>query len=661
MSRFQDFIKPSLLKAVQKNETHSENTRQSSDNKTQSGIEKRSVSVQAQNMHVKDVFDRLGGNMTESALLKKSQNELSTERPIIQIAEAPIPPSPSSTDLLNSEPFGLIAHDLASNDYASVQKVYYISDLHIEHQLRDIFERKDWNYQELISSLDSKIREMLSEVRYDESIRYLLIGGDVGHSKRIISLFYERLKCFWRSSIIAVLGNHELWDDHPEPSNNSYQSRTIEEITAEYRMIINDDGCSKSNTRWGYGSFLLQNALFVNYKNRKKGVIEERQLLAASDEELRELCLSSSFILLGGVGFSGLNKRFNASNGSYRSAVTSREEDVKLSKRFEDLYDKLNRCASDMQVIVLTHTPVTDWLSKPVNPNWIYINGHTHHNSRVRKNGECAILSDNQVGYIPTKWKLNLLSIRGLYDPFLTIGNGYHSITAEQYGDFHEGREIDCTGYEKFSIIMLKQKDLYMFVTQTKKGLCILQGGKSKYLQIRDIQYYLDNMEKYVHKIREAISYYQSVQKKVAREVSIFGGQGRIHGCIVDISECSHIYVNPEDGTITPYYAPNSQEQHVFKDILSLLKMHERSLCNKYIESYKNGTISFLTNYYITGEEKRSPETLITYPIVRKGQDIYKASHAMRLLQYMEKNIIRVWSDDILNRTDYPLLEMLSQ
>ena len=71
------------------------------------------------------------------------------------------------------------------------------------------------------------------------------------------------------------------------------------------------------------------------------------------------------------------------------------------------------------KLIILTHTPVSDWLSKELNPNWIYINGHTHCNSVVRKQDDTTILSDNQIGYTPRLWGLKAFICSGWYDPFM--------------------------------------------------------------------------------------------------------------------------------------------------------------------------------------------------------------------------------------------------
>lgn len=103
---------------------------------------------------------------------------------------------------------------------------------------------------------------------------------------------------------------------------------------------------------------LLQNELLIRYKNRKKCIISEERILTASDDDLRDVLLKSDFILLGGIGFSGLNQHYNAEFGLYRSTVTCLQKDKELTVQFERVYEKVLRCAEDIQVIVLTHTPI---------------------------------------------------------------------------------------------------------------------------------------------------------------------------------------------------------------------------------------------------------------------------------------------------------------
>ena len=93
-------------------------------------------------------------------------------------------------------------------------------------------------------------------------------------------------------------------------------------------------------------------------------------------------------------------------------------------------------------MIVLTHTQVSDWTNEPYIPQWVYINGHTNRNTLIRKIYGTTVLSDNQVGYKPTKLKLNAFTIQGWYDPFKYFEDGIHEISPEEYKDFYNGRGI---------------------------------------------------------------------------------------------------------------------------------------------------------------------------------------------------------------------------
>jgi hypothetical protein len=170
-----------------------------------------------------------------------------------------------------------------------------------------------------------------------------------------------------------VLGNYELWDavagGMPSQSGSG-----VDDIVAQYRKL-----CDR------LGLILLHNDLLIirntNYPQEKMvRLIPENQLRDMNEGELRAACLNGSIVVLGGLGFSGLNDEFNATHGLYRNTIRSRDDDRKESQRFEFVHDKLKQVAGSERVIVLTHTPKNDWSSQPHHEGWIYVNGHTHRN-----------------------------------------------------------------------------------------------------------------------------------------------------------------------------------------------------------------------------------------------------------------------------------------
>ncbi len=214
--------------------------------------------------------------------------------------------------------------------------------------------------------LNKKIQNMVSDV---DTERLLLVGGDVADCKELCDLFYKKLRCFWKGRIIFILGNHELWDGYKEFST-SQNTREVEEIVNEYREISKYSYWSL-NERLSEITF-LENDIYIVYKNLPFGgvrVIREAQILNASVEDMTNLCSKASTIILGGIGFSGLNPKYNAEIGLYRSTVSSLKQDKELTERFRRVYNKLKECAANRKVIVFTHTPVHDWTSEPCNPN----------------------------------------------------------------------------------------------------------------------------------------------------------------------------------------------------------------------------------------------------------------------------------------------------
>lgn len=511
-----------------------------------------------------------------------------------------------------------------------IQKMYYISDIHLEHQLKQVTTANQIDNQTMIEFIDNKIQEMVMNT---DKQGILLVGGDVTDSVELSELFYRRLRYLWYGSIIYILGNHELWNIGPKTEEKT--SKSIDEIIALYNHF---EGCS-----------FLHNSLFILYKNKSNHIINEEQILNASDEDLSDICIKSSIIILGGIGFSGLNEYFNATKGLYLKTITSLEEDLEQSKRFKKIYDKVKRCAEKIKVIVLTHNPVTDWTTENYNPNWIYINGHTHRNTIIRKKDGTTVLSDNQIGYKPCKWHLNCIKLPGYYDPLRYLPDGIHSIKNEIYIDICRGRGISTKGYNAGDgeIIALKRKGFYCFLLKKTKGLFYMEGGRIKKINNNtDIYYYYNNMLHLINKY-EAVRPFYDYLVSISNEVKSFNGIGKIHGCIVDIGFLTHLYVNPFDGKITPYYAEDTKTRLIYT-LQELIQKKEPKLYNNFISCYDNMRLQLLTKQLISTEVADS-----TPPIFDEGFEIYKISEKLRKIQYIfDQNILREWDENVL-KTDF--------
>ena len=556
---------------------------------------------------------------------------------------------PESYYIIPSEHQEIIVHDLSEYECAS-EKIYYISDIHIEHQakvIKNLLKKEKLTFKIkniLIDFLDNKISEMIEKIEINKEI--LLVGGDVADSSELSRLFYERLCRKWKGRVIAILGNHELWDRN---STNKFTrpnpiTRTVDEIFSDFRDIEVDI----NNDRMHSCTFnILENEVFIQYKNNQVRIISEEDILGYPENDLNKLFSKCSQIILGGLGYSGLNDVYNASMGLYNNTINI-DEDKRRAEAFKQIHDKISRCASEKKVIVLTHTPVYDWMPEGnCIPGWIYINGHTHINSICRHDNGSVILADNQVGYTPGKWKLNSIMVDYWYDPFEKYEDGIYRIDSDQYKEFYNGRGVTCNGCNYPGILyLLKKNGLYMFILKYYTGLCLMLGGQRKRLEKDDINYYYNNMDEYGNRIKELIRPYQNAMENLSKEVKKIGGTGTIHGCIVDISYFSHLYLNPYDGKVTPYWALDISGRRVYPDIKKLLTTHESDLYERYLLAEKNHSIPLLE-----GSSKKQI-TLSTVPKWVLGTDIYNDSRIMKSIQYAwQQNVIRIWNDDVFEKT----------
>ena len=577
---------------------------------------------------------------------KELEQEFSSE-PIIKYKpiELKMPEFMTQNELTIPDEENVRTHDLTVNAGFNNNMIYYITDIHLEHQIIENLEEDicKLSQEEIRYRIKNKIREIIKSV--PDTSATLLIGGDVADSIELEMLFYEQLSSLiqgWRGRIISILGNHELWDGNPTALA---PVRLVDEIIDDYKKAL------QNRTK----ITLLENALFVDYKECPGVIIDEQTILNASIEELTEICANSTFLLLGGIGFSGLNPSYNASMGLYR-ATGSREEDIMRSQRFRAIYEKILESAGNLQVIVLTHTQMEDWSDSAYNPNWIYVNGHTHQNTFRLKYDGITVFSDNQVGYKPKRWYLKGFAIDvRRYDPFESYADGIYPITCEQYIVFNRCQGIVVQGMtHPGDVYVLKRDGTYMFVLKNQNNLYYLEGGKRHNLKY-DIQYYYDNLPIYIRKVRNAVAPYQKMLCKLSNEVKAIGGRGRVHGFIVDIDQFHHVYLNPFDGKVTLYYATDKTNKLAFENVKSLLEKSPRSP-QLYGESIYNSSVMKEGGFSLLNLEEP-----VIAPRVVLDREMYGSSGIMRSIQYLlEQNVLRFWDDKILLSEEKDDIKMLA-
>lgn len=514
-----------------------------------------------------------------------------------------------------------------SGDFMKRTSIYYISDIHIDNKIAIKFNNHATK-KEIEYYIKKLVDKMVDSIASEIVGKFILIAGDVSSSFEISKIFYEKLVERNRISskrIICVLGNHELWNLDRASKNN------VDSIVKLYRDMFAELDIT-----------FLQNELLVVGDDYE--IITESEIETMTPDELKKKTLESQLTIFGGIGFSGYNPEFNATKLIYFDAVPTIEEDIKLTNKFNSLYKKIKDALFNRKIIVLTHHPKHDWSSDDFNPNWIYINGHTHINV-YEKNPDKQLYADNQIGYFNEDVKLKRIDYSLKCNIFADYEDGIHMISLEQYLLFYRkmGYTISCKLSGKF--YLLKKNEIYMFIYKNDKdNIYIMNGGRQNRLDHKDIEYYLKNMDSYSIIIKEGTKSYYEYINQISDYIKSIGGSGNVHGTIIDIDYYNHVYVNIYDGKITPYWADSIDFKIVYSSFQELLSNHCPNLLEN-INNSKNELVVMKNELIPTGGE------------FYEDTKIYRESRIMKKIQYLiDDNIIRIWNDNLLDEKEIKLL-----
>ena len=510
-----------------------------------------------------------------------------------------------------------IANYHNDNDFKGI--VSYITDIHLLHRLQAMNCKNDSDVTYALYSIAKIVGTD------DASIK--LIGGDTSSDFTIFKRFLKELRDYRRESdYFFVLGNHELWalNDDELPS-----------IINKYRETI-DEIC-------GPKMHLIHNSVF--YYDTEWREISEERLSSMSVEELKDVTRCAYCIIFGGIGFSGMNERFNANNDIYLNVI-GREQEICESEKFLSLYKKVVAALGNRNLIVLTHMPLKDWAgdNEREHKGVVYVNGHNHKNYYY-DDGIRRVYSDNQIGYKGQRFSMKRISVCFSFEWFADYEDGIYEITKNDYEKFYRGIREAVTFNRPFkALYMIKRQKTYMFLMRTEKGtLQILNGGLVKNAGDHDLDYYYDHLMNYAISVDMFLSKYNVAQKNISNEIKRIGGDGYIHGCIVDIDFYNHIYLNPLDGSITPYFATSMTDKYVYDNVLSLLYEQRPQLYENYQKSLStSGSNPDLVLYAGKSE-------ITTNKFYVSDRSMYKLSRILRGLQFTTQySVVRLWNDAVI-------------
>lgn len=452
-------------------------------------------------------------------------------------------------------------------DIAGGQTVYYISDLHLTHQ---ILKQNCRSVQDMLYVIRKAAMRIAKQTTSDS---LLLIAGDTTSDIRIFKLFVEALEEYLSKSVTTVftLGNHELW---------GFPNMPIDRIVFVYRQLLQK-----------HGMYLLHNSLLYKKDSlRDLYQIEWNELIKSDVDIIRHHLKSTRFILFGGIGFSGYNQTLNARHGIYQNTC-DRAMELREARKLEVAYNRIQSILEGKNVIIMTHMSRTDWCKDFGNDkNFIYVNGHTHRNFRM-DNGFCRVYADNQAGYHWTDITLKSFLLDDSYDRFEAYEDGVYTISKREYMDFYHGKNITMTAPCQDGIFyMLKKEGHYCFLYQLQNGsLSLLNGGARKKLANTDVNYYYDMMDEVVGQLKTASDAFLQLRTDVADLILQFGGSGRISGCMVEVDENGSIYVDPKDLTLSGCYAQSLLDKMYYPSVLEFLRVQYPGIYTAYYEKYKTG------------------------------------------------------------------------
>lgn len=491
--------------------------------------------------------------------------------------------------------------------------IHYITDIHLPHKL---MQKKPRSEADILYET-----RILTEQIALEAKRILLIGGDVSDNYGLFRLFIKELRAslsrhYRKTEVYFVLGNHELWD---------FYGLTLPEIYDKYETLIEK-----------YGMKLLKNGAVLIKRDGGRDYLTEEELLNGDANTLERKADEARIILYGGIGFAGCNNRQNADTGIY-GPVIDRKTEIEESKKTETIHRRLVELFGNRSVAICTHMPMECWSKDEHHKGFIYVSGHTHRNI-FYDDGEIRIYADNQSGYRYKPIHLKYFLAEGEYDHFYNIADGIHPITAEDYRKFYRGKNIYIEYNRKGEqLYMLKKDGFYCFLAKNGKGkLFILNGGQKKALPENSAEYYFDHMDDVIATIKSPLATYTRFQKKVAKEIRRIGGDGTIHGCIVDIDFYNHVYVNPIDSTVTGYWASSIVYKVVYPNIPQLLEEKCPAIYKKCLAV----TSDDAKNMIITRNNKNE---LAKMPEVYLDTDMYRASREIKKMQRLHDNILTTW------------------
>ena len=237
--------------------------------------------------------------------------------------------------------------------------------------------------------------------------------------------------------------------------------------------------------------------------------------------------------------------------------------------------------------------------------------------------------------------------------------DGIHEITVNDYWTYYRRISNRDNLRPKFRytdhIKFLKHNGFIMYISISSKGKkCVLQGGFMRSLE-KPIQYYYENLPKYGNMVLRLFSKYWDAAYDVShyvQRVTKGKGSGHVHGCIVDIDFFNHIYINPYDGTITPYYAESVFKKQTYQNLVSLIANQMPVYLPEFqkVKSVEPNALALADNTMLHQTIALTDSEINDCSEIVYDTEMYSISRRFKALQLVyDHQLIAVWYDSLLS------------
>lgn len=152
-------------------------------------------------------------------------------------------------------------------------------------------------------------------------------------------------------------------------------------------------------------------------------------------------------------------------------------------------------------------------------------------------------------------------------------------------------------------------------------------------------------MVEYARRVKRLFKPFHAVLEEISSIVQAYGGDGRIHGSIVDVDLLHHICLDPT-GIVSFYYAEKKGDWKRFDSFEDLLKSKKLLFVPRRLGDSTKSALAAVSN---ETKALMLSSSEINPVAAKTTREAYARSARVSQINYLTKNnIIRIWNDAVM-------------